>query len=132
MGTCKNLLTDPVNCGACGAFCQAGQSCQNGVCVKPVTTTIPTPTPVTCTSGYTKCSGTCVNLTSDSSNCGSCGHACPSGSYCFRSYCLNFCKLPYCDICNGVQTDLRYSQSNCGSCGHVCTGGTVCTQGQCL
>jgi hypothetical protein len=31
-GVCKALGTDSVNCGACGAACAAGTTCQNGVC----------------------------------------------------------------------------------------------------
>ena len=31
-GACKTLGTDSANCGACGAACAAGRSCQNGTC----------------------------------------------------------------------------------------------------
>ncbi len=32
----------------------------------------------TCSTGQTDCSGTCVDLTTDDNNCGSCGNVCPS------------------------------------------------------
>jgi hypothetical protein len=32
---CKNLLFDPLNCGACGNACSLLQVCNNGQCVSP-------------------------------------------------------------------------------------------------
>ena len=32
-GVCRDLLTDELNCGACGTACSAGQSCVNGICL---------------------------------------------------------------------------------------------------
>src|SRR2546428_407411 len=43
-----------------------GAICSQGVCV--------------CPSGYTDCNGTCVNLSTDPSNCGACGNGCGSKS----------------------------------------------------
>jgi len=50
IGTCQSLLTDSLNCGACGNLC-------------PLTAPL-------C------CSGKCVNTLSDSKNCGGCGRVC--------------------------------------------------------
>jgi hypothetical protein len=36
-----------------------------------------TTTTITCPAGETDCSGTCVDLTGDNNNCGSCGNVCP-------------------------------------------------------
>jgi len=38
-GTCKNLDTDPLNCGHCGTVCTGGKTCQNGQCTCPTTVT---------------------------------------------------------------------------------------------
>jgi hypothetical protein len=32
-GTCTDLMTDRLNCGACGKACAVGQGCQMGMCV---------------------------------------------------------------------------------------------------
>jgi hypothetical protein len=40
-----------------------------------------------CPSGQTKCKGTCVNLQTNSQNCGSCGHVCASGQVCCNGTC---------------------------------------------
>jgi hypothetical protein len=72
-GSCVDLSSDYLNCGACGYACpSAGQNsyaCIGGVC-----------TVTGCATGFVNCGGwTCVDLSSDSLNCGSCGNACPSG-----------------------------------------------------
>jgi hypothetical protein len=40
-----------------------------------------------CTSGTSECGETCVNLQSDSKNCGACGKACNAGYYCSAGVC---------------------------------------------
>jgi len=41
----------------------------------------------TCTSTTTLCNETCVSLTTDPSNCGTCGHKCTSAQYCSAGVC---------------------------------------------
>ncbi len=51
----------------------------------------PTPTPTqTCSPGWADCSGTgiCVDLNSDSNNCGTCGNSCPPGTTCGNGTCI--------------------------------------------
>src|SRR5262245_44992354 len=67
-----------------------------------------------CPSGQTKCKGKCVNLQSDSQNCGSCGHGCASGQVC----------------CSGTCTPLG-TNANCAACGNACPAGSSCVNGQC-
>lgn len=40
-----------------------------------------------CDPGQTECSGFCADLTSDSNNCGSCGHACAGAQTCSNGSC---------------------------------------------
>jgi hypothetical protein len=67
---CKNLSTDPSNCGACGKTCPSDHVC---------------------------CNGTCANLSGDASNCGTCGHGCPVPPYsiatCIDKVCQVSCQV---------------------------------------
>jgi hypothetical protein len=122
------------------------------VIVQPVITTVsPTPTPanpVTCPYGYTNCNGNCVNVQSDPSNCGSCGHTCLNGqTTCRGSQCeaaaaeivatrvaggsVLACRASGKFWCNNACTDIHIDNNNCGSCGTVCTGGSTCNNGEC-
>jgi PGF-pre-PGF domain-containing protein len=70
----------------------------------------------TCSSGYTNCSGRCVNLSNDSSNCGSCGNMCLPSQTCVNGNCINRCPES-CDDNNVCTID--YCNSTSGySCAH--------------
>lgn len=43
--------------------------------------------PLPCDDGLTRCGQACVDTTSSSTDCGSCGHACDTGSTCTQSTC---------------------------------------------
>jgi hypothetical protein len=163
-GACVQVMTDPSNCGGCGHVCPAGNFCQNGGCMVDPAMDASTCTPdgVPCGSGIQCCSGscfagkcgpaptdsgtcgppplmqcgpTCTNVMSDPTNCGTCGHFCPSGS-CNAGICsggpdagpdtscipvtcaqLGFNCGPAGDGCGGVL--------DCGSCPapQLCGGG---------
>jgi hypothetical protein len=62
----------------------------------------------------------CVNESTDSNNCGACGHVCATGDTC----------------CSGGCVDTSSDDNNCGACGIVCgvlQGGfiTHCHSGHC-
>jgi hypothetical protein len=143
-GYCYELAFSAENCGMCGNACPAGMQCSDSVCTSIVTETTAAPAtsettaPVTTTTtsstgtsttlgtlggsktcfirGTTNCDGTCVNLTSNELNCGTCGHVCKS-------------LAPEC--CDGTCVNLLTDESNCGACGHVCGALTTCTSGSC-
>jgi len=94
-GTCSNgacTMPPPQACasgkyctgGACadlvanGGTCQSNGQCSSGNCSSSTC----------CASGLTACSGTCMNLSSNNSNCGSCGNSCTAGSSCSGGSCL--------------------------------------------
>lgn len=82
---CTNLQSDAQNCGKCGTACPTGEKCVSGSCTNCGGTTC-TSSQTCCTAGGTK---SCVDLTSDSNNCGSCGNGCPSGYNCQNSGCTD-------------------------------------------
>ncbi len=92
-GECKDLASDPHNCGGCGIDCMGGVSqhadekaiptCQYGSCKR------------TCLQGWADCNGntddSCeVNTDSDPNNCGGCGIVCDaiSGQACVLGRCV--------------------------------------------
>jgi hypothetical protein len=91
-GTCSDLSYDSNNCGFCGLICPSGMSCQMGVCRDAVADCAQTTGSFPCILGDTGqavcCGGRCSDL-ADSSNCGSCGYACPQGTGCAGGDCTD-------------------------------------------
>lgn len=129
---------DDANCGGCGIACQPGTKCRFDVLVDGLRCTCPPPT--------TDCSSNpdvtrCVDLSSDTFNCGACGRVCPSSpgtpGVCTNGLCELLCPPNTAD-CNGLLDDgceknLRSDPRNCGACGNACDGapGQPCVDGQC-
>lgn len=98
---CVNTLTDPSHCGTCTNACPGGWRCSGGKCVATayvvVTTVTKASSPAAighilrpiCKSGMTLCGGTCVDLKTDTGNCGSCNNSCAKGKYCVSGYCID-------------------------------------------
>jgi hypothetical protein len=92
----------------------------------PVTGTTVAAVPI-CPSGKTSCSGKCVDLLTDPSNCGFCGQDCNlpyggAGHLCHAGVCD---PCPYDSLfCDGKCVEI--SQNNCGACGHACGAGQTC------
>ncbi|MBL8950057.1 MAG: hypothetical protein JNK82_04730 [Myxococcaceae bacterium] len=82
--------------------------------------------PVPCTD----CDGKCVDLATDSRNCGTCGKTCGAGSVCRDGTCGVSCStgLTQCtDRCVNTQVD----PMNCGGCGTTCQANETCSTGTC-
>jgi hypothetical protein len=85
-GTCRSqaqLDQDDKNCGVCGKACGSNSYCCQGECLSLSTSGPIAPKPAcNCAQdcGAKSCCGTgCVDLKTDSANCGACGHACIKG-----------------------------------------------------
>ncbi len=148
-GSCTDLATDPLNCGACSNVCGAGQLCSNGGCAS------------SCAEGLTECCGTCADITSDPDHCGGCvcgdsgsagaGGAAPAGEACAENcsdgVCVGTCPDPdgnpgCCDenaaydptktICGGACVDPDNNVQHCGDCFNLCAEGEKCSSGNCV
>ena len=88
-----------------------------------------------CTATQTSCAQMCIDLTSDTMNCGACGTSCSTGQICSASKCILDPHLS-CDnnfiVCSGTCVDAKSDRLNCGSCTHACTGVLTCTAGVCV
>jgi hypothetical protein len=119
-GTCVELVSDNLNCGACGTACGAGLVCSSGSCQ------------VTCAVGLVKVAGACVNPLTDRTHCGatasSGGTACDAGSVCSAGSCALSCQAGLVD-CNGKCVDTLSDRNHCGAAA-ACAGGSSCAAGQ--
>ena len=108
---CVDTDADPANCGGCGVACGAGDRCAEGSCCTPSTETcngmdddcdgaidegsgsaLGCAAGESCSAGSCACDemcggATCVDLSRDSANCGSCGTVCGAGLECLDSVC---------------------------------------------
>ncbi|MDH5756691.1 MAG: hypothetical protein OEZ55_08505 [Nitrospinota bacterium] len=89
--------------------------------------------------GQTNCSGNCMFLETNNSNCGACGNACSATSSCIGGSCEEApsCPADYPDNCAPASSDalmcvdLQFDSENCGACGNVCEAGLECSYGFC-
>jgi hypothetical protein len=120
-------------------ICETGQTpCGSTCCLSTQTCDQNTLScyPPICPAGKTQCGYNCVDLSSDLSNCGSCGHSCPVGQICHNSKCIGIPTLETCpefapNKCGTTCTDLSKDPSNCGACGNKCKASESCINGEC-
>lgn len=85
----------------------------------------PAPTPCT------QCGDVCIDLKTDSANCGSCGSLCGAGKVCTDGACVASCP-PAQKLCGSQCSDTKTDRTNCGACGVMCTLGQACEGGTCV
>jgi len=122
---CRDTLTDPAACGACGRLCPAGAACVNGVCQ--------------CPAGKLPCGTSCVDVLTDPQNCGACRDRCevaganPSLGACVGGACVCQNGASPCPALDPECRDLQNDPGNCGACGNACTRtGSACQGGGCV
>ena len=108
------------------------------ISLRPDLRTIPV-TAIPCSAPQSRCGDSCIDITNDPDNCGSCGNVCPAYNStdrtCTSGKCSNACLSGYYD-CNknpadGCESDL-HDNDNCGRCGEGCGNGWFCLMGQCV
>jgi hypothetical protein len=129
-GVCVDLQADGKHCGLCGSVCPS-RTVFTGVFSPPIVIQTYCSKGICCDGGDTNCGGVCcspssccngkcVNLQTDTGNCGGCG-----------TICLGTLAAPA-QCCSGVCTDLQADAKNCGACGKACPSGKECVGGQCV
>jgi hypothetical protein len=84
-----------------GTACSGGGTCQDGLCV--------------CPGGLTRCDATCVDLTNDPRNCGSCGQRCQINGVCAAGAC-GCLNDPSCAANPGASCCPASTGGGCASC----------------
>ncbi|MFZ3113721.1 MAG: hypothetical protein WA111_12345 [Methanothrix sp.] len=81
-----------------------------------------------CPDGMFPCNGTCIDMSTDTQNCGACGNVCSLGKVCIKGVCTCMAGL---DVCNEKCTDTSIDPLNCGECGNICPANAICIDGSC-
>jgi hypothetical protein len=121
LGGLAALAGGAVTANRAGAvICPPGQYAgSGGRCLCKLTGRPPGANGCPCGAGQTNCSGTCVNLSSDLANCGSCGNACPGVPN----------GVPVC-IGGGCDIECALAADPCG--GECCGDGEFCEADTCV
>ncbi len=135
------IVSCPANTFCAGGFCQQSV-CQNfsgGTCEAGTGSV-----GMCCPQGF---SSTCIDIASDSSNCGGCGISCGGGTCangvcsttvapCTAGHSGQFCNLDagtqFACCPGGGCIDTSSDDKNCGRCGNPCQTGLTCVSSQCI
>ena len=98
-------------CGSINTKCRDDEVCVQGKCACPM--------------GKALCQGSCIDVQSDSANCGACDNACDIGLICSAGQCVGS------TLCNGRKHDTQSDLDHCGACNNRCPDGKICKDGQC-
>jgi len=113
---CRDLLTDPKNCGECYNDILENSTCENGEII--------------CDDGYENCGGLCYDLLTDLNHCGQCDISVPKDGTCENGVIICEGDLENCEnSCYDLMTD----PNNCGACDSACPINTPqCVAGICV
>ncbi|MDB4932922.1 MAG: uncharacterized protein JWM10_5406, partial [Myxococcaceae bacterium] len=112
-----DLTATATSCGTCSNACRPPNG--TGVCTAGRCGV------AACDPGKGNCDGNaangCETTLGTNTNCGACGAACATGSFCSEGTCVSACSAPtsYCAntlTCNDLSDDTL----NCGACGRTC------------
>ncbi len=93
-----------------------------------------------CTINQTCCEGIgCVNLDTNSANCGACGNCCREGELCAGGVCRCTDGDGILRVCSATENccpdigcaDLTSNPRSCAACGLKCGRGEICDNGSC-
>jgi GH25 family lysozyme M1 (1,4-beta-N-acetylmuramidase)/predicted alpha/beta superfamily hydrolase len=120
----KGGVCDPTN-AAC-VECVVGSDCQSGICSGGVCA-------LACPADQVNCGGSCRDTSTDSANCGACGHVCPAGNSCVSGQCLVASSCVD-GVKNGKETGVDCGGSACPACasGSTCIVSRDCQSHVCL
>jgi hypothetical protein len=121
------VMTDtgvPVDSGSlCMPACRAGHRCISGLCLCGMSGT--------CAANQECCGDACVDVQSNTMNCGRCGNVCPAGQFCSAGTCTSMPMCaPACDVAQGERC-VAPGICACGAGGTACPAGQVCNMGVC-
>ncbi len=87
------------------------------------------PPDLTCATGFTLCTSSCVNTMTSPGHCGMCGRACAGGQVCTAGNCA--CPTGQ-TTCAGSCRSTASDVAHCGMCGRACATGQSCIAGLCV